>query len=299
VALRFESLSQDGSFRSRGRLFTPRQIEIISSIVERHFDEGRTKISQRVCRTLRWRQANGRLKEVACREVLLKMEMAGLIRLPPRLCHGAIWKSPSLLETYKGDTTLLTSLDFRTVHLDNVRQKEQADLWNSLVNTYHYLHSSRIVGRQIKYLAYAGARPIACLGWGEAAWTLKARDEWIGWTPTQMTRHRHLMINNVRFLILPWIRVPNLASHLIAKCSEAVLNDWEASSGFRPVLLETFVDIQRFSGTCYRASNWIELGVTAGYAKVGGSHHNSQMPKAIFVYPTSKDCRKILRKGYK
>ena len=206
-----------------------------------------------------------------------------------------MWKVRSSARTHEGDTSPVTSLEMRSIRLAKVESHEEAQLWNMLVSQFHYLHSSRVVGRQIKYLVYAGERPIACIGWGDASWALKIRDQWIGWTVGGRERRLHLVINNVRFLILPWVKVKNLASYVLARSRPAILDDWEAKYGFRPLLLETFVDIQQFQGTCYRAENWLELGVTSGYAKKGNSHHNSQAPKALFVYPAARDAQVQLK----
>lgn len=282
-------------FHARGRTFSRQHLERIAEIVQNHFSEGRTEISQRVCRALRWRQRNGRLKEVACREVLRKLDELNLICLPPPITQGAVWlKEPDAVQ-FDGDTTEITKLNFRDIRITVVRPGEDMRLWNQLVSTYHYLCSSRIVGRQLKYMVYYLDRPLACMGWGEAAWAISDRDKWIGWTPTQRERNLHRIVNNVRFLILPWVHVPNLASFLLGQFKTIVPKDWNEIYGYPPVLLETFVDVRYFRGTCYKAANWIELGLTAGYAKVGASHHNSQKPKALFVYPVCQDFKRRLR----
>ncbi len=290
-------LASKVGFVARGRNFTPRQVAIIQHIVHKYCQEGRTKISHRVCRALRWRQPNGAPKDMACREVLRKLDAAGLIVLPPPKWGGAVWPSPQSVPVGDVEHTQIRQLRFGAVTLDRVRSKfdPKAKLWNSLVTEHHYLHSSRLVGRQLKYIFYHADRPIACFGWGDAAWSLASRDEWIGWTQRQLARRRHLIVSNVRFLILPWVHVPNLASHLIARCTRELLHDWEETYGYRPVLLETFVDIARFSGTCYRAANWTPIGTTAGYAKTGPAHHNSQPPKLLFMYSTSGNFRAVLR----
>jgi hypothetical protein len=284
------------SFKSRGRYFTIGELQHLAEIVEQYFDEGRTSISRHICRSLGWVQPNGRLKDVACREILRKLNEAGHIRLPPPRGSGAVWKHPKCSESVSQHTTLITSIDFRKLILKRATSKEDIKLWNYLVCTFHYLHTSRIVGRQIKYIAFSEERPVACLGWGDGSWMVRARDQWTGWTVDQLSRNRHLIINNVRFLVLPWVKVQNLASHLLSKCASKVASDWYMKYGYRPVLLETFVDVERFSGTCYRAANWICLGLTAGYAKVGSSHHNSQKPKAIFVYPIGRHSHDELRR---
>ncbi|MBI4232612.1 DUF4338 domain-containing protein [Candidatus Peregrinibacteria bacterium] len=282
-------------FKARGRSFTPTQIQKIIQIVECYSNSTRTEISQKVCRALRWRQPNGRLKEVACREVLRKLEYAGIIKLPKPRGLGAIWKNDFNYGGYAGDTSIVASIDFKELNFKLAKTKKEIGLWNTLVKNYHYLHTSRIVGRQLKYTVFFNDMPVACLGWGDAAWNVQCRDEWIGWTSRQIPRRRHLIVNNVRFLILPWIKTPNLASHLLAKCGNLVQYDWNNIYKIEPVLLESFVDIQYYSGVCYKATNWIKLGLSAGYAKVGAYHHNSQKPKALFVYPLTKYFRNRLK----
>ena len=282
-------------FSARGRIFTSEDIEAIIGIVEGGYEQGRTAISKEVCRALSWLQPNGRLKDVACREALRKLQALGLISLPSPRTHGGVWNADLDHRNCKVDMTPVSDANLRSVSLRIVRNQADVLLWNSLVGTHHYLHSSRIVGRQIKYLAYADERPVACLGWGDAAWALNSRDGWIGWSCADRVRNRHLVVNNVRFLILPWVHVPNLASYLLGACCGRIVQDWYSKYGTRPVLLETFVDTSRFPGTCYRAANWIQVGLTSGYAKMGDSHHNSQTPKGVFLYPVHDRCKDILK----
>ncbi len=290
-----EEIRSSGFF-GRGRRFTPRQLLLIEAIVERHRSEGRTAISERVCRALRWNQPNGSLKDMACREILRKLDAAGVISLPAPKWGGAAWASPNPQSVRNGTHTPIAAIDRAAICIHRVESKYDgaAAIWNSLIQQHHYLHTSRIVGRQIKYLVYHEQQPIACFGWGDAAWAQQSRDRWIGWSSKRREQRRHLIINNCRFLILPWVRVPNLASFLISRCTDAVVRDWELVYGWRPVLLETFVDSMRFMGTCYRAANWVDVGVTSGYAKVGSGHHNSQTPKLVFLYPANGAFRKLL-----
>jgi hypothetical protein len=200
-----------------------------------------------------------------------------------------VWLKEPNASPFDGETSEITSIDFKKVVIVRAVSKDDNLQWNGLVTAYHYLGSSRIVGRQLKYSVYHAGRPIACLGWGDAAWAISDRDRWIGWTASQRERNRHRIVNNVRFLILPWVHVPNLASFLLGKFRALLPADWLDIYGYSPLLLETFVDVRFFRGTCYRAANWIELGLTAGYSKVGAGHHNSQKPKALFVCPVSPD----------
>lgn len=284
-------------FWARGRKFTAKQIATIERIVRRDYAAGRTHISRKVCIALRWRQLNGSLKDMACREVLRKLDKSGVIKLPRPKWGGGVWCEKKVEPQLQINESAITSLNFEQIRIVRVASKSDVlnSVWNRLVETHHYLHSSRLVGRQIKYIAFVGERPLACLGWGDASWEVKARDNWIGWNRKQCTRRRHRIVNNNRFLILPWVKVPNLASFLLSRCANRVVDDWQLAFSTQPVLLETFVDPTRYAGTCYIAANWIKVGLTSGYAKVGCSHHNSQVPKSVFLRPTMRNFRKILR----
>ena len=291
-SIRAARIRKEG-LHARGRYFTPKQIDHITRVVAKYSAEGRTKLSERICQVLRWYQPNGALKDMACREVLRQLDSAGVIALPAPKWGGAKWANYSNPKTLDSLPPTITSVDFARVNIRRVESKMHSDapLWNSLVSQHHYLHSSRIVGRQLKYIASYDDAPIACLGWGDCAWSQSARDSWIGWSADQRTHNRHLVINNCRFLILPWVKIPNLASFLIARCSALAVRDWHQQYSVSPLLLETFVDSHRFLGTCYRAANWVEVGRTSGFAKVGNSHHNSQSPKLVFLFPLKSSFR--------
>lgn len=288
-------LTEEPYFRARGRNFTKSDIALISNIVRYNHELGRTKISELVCQALKWQQPNGRLKDIACREALRYLEAAGYISLPPQKTKGAVWKKNIYINNEAGSLKKIRRLSFSNIEAKKINNQKEKNLWNELVEKYHYLHSSRLVGRQIKYIFYYDGKPIACMGWGDAAWRIKARDHWIGWNEVDINKNLKLIINNVRFLILPWVKVQNLASHLLAKCANNVANDWQYKYGIKPVLLETFVDTTKYHGTCYLAANWIDIGKTSGYAKVGAGHHNSQTIKTVFVCPLNKRFRHNLK----
>jgi len=282
------------NFFARGRYFTSHEINQIVEITNAFFSQGLTSISRELCSTLNWYQDSGRPKDVACREALRKLEGAGVLDLPiPRKSKSKNYNP--LPSDVSFPSKSICAIDFTEIKFERVTDQLTKKMWNQLISDHHYLHTCKIVGRQIKYFATIHDQPIACFGWADAAWTLKARDQWIEWDQCQLAKNRHLIINNVRFLILPWVKIPNLASHLLSRCASIVSGHWLEGYGFRPVLLETFVDKSRFPGTCYRAANWIEIGSSAGYAKVGSFHHNSQGPKAIFVLPLRNDFRQILK----
>jgi len=172
--------------------------------------------------------------------------------------------------------------------------RSDSALWNEYIDRYHYLGYKPLPGAQLRYFAYAGQRPVALLGFGAAAWQTAPRDDWIGWSHAQRQRHLSAVVNNARFLILPWVRVKSLGSKLLAMAARRLAHDWALRYDYRPVLLETFVEAQRFAGTCYRAANWTCVGRTQGRGKLG-DHRLGQVPiKTVWVYPLAKDFRQQL-----
>jgi Druantia protein DruA len=278
----------------RGRTFSRDDITTIRDILAQHPLDHRQALSKRVCEALDWYQENGRLKDRSCRDVLLRLERAGLIQLPPprRKHYG---RRPVRL-TARSDPRLPFSVDPKEVTLDHFRVVAKAqtgnELWNELVERYHYLRFGVAVGPHIKYLVEVRGQPLACLAFGGAAWKVKPRDQWIGWTTDQRQRHLRLVVNNTRFLVLPWVRVKNLASRLLSLAVKRLPKDWERRYGYRPLLLETFVQTDRHKGTCYRAANWLLVGETTGRGKLDRYHQNDVPRKAMFVYPLVPDARR-------
>lgn len=287
--------------RLRGRTFIDDDIQVVKTIVKEHWTKGRSQISRLVCKSLEWYQDNGRLKERACRDALRTLEERGVLSLPPtksRSTHSATHTDHSFANDHPLSPTNTVSIevnDITSLSIVMVRWSEDEELWNRLIATYHYLGYTLIVGRHLKYIVYEKDIPIACLGWGDAAWHLKDRDTWIGWSKEDRQRNIKLAVNNVRFLILPWVRIPNFASFILSRGVKAMTRDWEYFYGVKPALLETFVDNRRFKGTCYRAANWIYVGSTKGYARRGYSYHNHQLPKDIYIYPLCSNVRKLLK----
>mgnify|MGYP000635707273 FL=1 len=229
---------------------------------------------------------------MSCRVALLRMHREGLIELPaPRHkvnpCRSFARRT---LQAQPGALLEAAVHELSALRLEVVARKDSA-LWNEYIDRYHYLGYKPLPGAQLRYFAYAGEHLVGLLGFGAAAWKSGPRDEWIGWSRTQ--RHRNLggVINNARFLILPWVRVSSLASKLLAMAARSLPAHWEGRYGYRPVLLETFVEAERFSGTCYRAANWTCVGQTQGRGKLG-DHRLGQVPvKTVWVYPLTKDFR--------
>jgi hypothetical protein len=284
--------SPSSNKRYSGRVFGPPEIERVREIIGAHPGASRQQLSYRVCEVFDWRKPDGSLKDMSCRVALLRMHREGLIELPaPRHtvnpCRSFARRTPQaepepLLEAAVRE---LAALRLAVV------ERTGSALWNEYIDRYHYLGYKPLPGAQLRYFAYAGERLVGLLGFGAAAWKSGPRDEWIGWSRTQ--RHRNLggVVNNARFLILPWVRVFSLASKLLAMAARALPAHWEGRYGYRPVLLETFVEAERFAGTCYRAANWTCVGQTQGRGKLG-DHRLGQVPiKTVWVYPLAKDFR--------
>lgn len=280
----------------RGRPVTPQDLNGIRSIVHQYWEQGRTFISKELCRIWNWHQPNGALKDMACRELLRRLEQKGLITLPPKKIDIDRRQKKQSLQGLPHETDLLTGRlkAFLPIDLRMVRGSPQETLHNSLIHQYHYLGYRQIVGPCLKYMAYIQNRPIACLCWGAAAWKVACRDRFIGWSASARSLNLYLILNNTRFLILPWVRIPYLASHLLSQNIKVLAPDWYGWYHYRPVLLETFVDGERFSGTSYRAANWLWVGRTQGRGKNDRDHQQDLPVKEVFLYPLKKEFREML-----
>ena len=280
----------------RNRRIGVQELETIRHYIKEHWAAGRSAISRSLCESWNWRQANGRLKDRACRVLLLELEGQGEIELPPRIFYNNRGKKQPDGSGFQIDEALVSGSisHYCSLTLNMVRGTREEKLWDYLVHTYHYLGKPWIVGSYLKYLAYLDDRLVACLGWGSAAWRVACRDTVIGWDCSQRKKNLPLVANNVRFLILPWVQVEHLASKVLAANIRVLAKDWLSFYHQPIVLLETFVDLGRFRGTCYRAANWQYVGDTKGIAKSGNRHHRHDQPKGVFLYPLSRDYREKL-----
>jgi len=278
----------------RGRNVTASDIAVIKEIIAAHPDGSRRFISQEVCRAWEWRQANGALKDMVCRSLLLLLQSEGLIKLPPPKCKlpNPLANRKKPLRVVVDQTPIECPIDeLYPIHLKQVRRTRLEKLFNSLISEYHYLGYTQPVGEHLKYIAFSNDRPIACLAWSSAPWYIGARDRFIGWSPETRQKNLSLIINNTRFLVLPWVEVSHLASHLLAFNRRRVSEDWGLIYNHPVYLLETFVDTERFRGTCYKADNWIYVGKTTGRGKLSKSRKPTLSKKAVYVYPLTKDFR--------
>jgi hypothetical protein len=277
-----------------GRDFTEAEIELIRKLLTTPL-MNRARLSRQVCAELGWRRDNGGLKDMSCRVALLRMQTDGLITLPPpRNPKPVAYQPYPHIERAVLEPATVPTIDLATLNVDPVLTKADSMLWNAYIERHHYLGHQLMPGAQLRYFVRAAGHIVAALGFGASAWKVKPRDQVIGWSKDQRQRNLHLIVNNARFLILPWIHCKNLASRILALVSRRLPADWQARYAYRPVLLETFVEKQRFTGTCYKAANWQHLGDTQGRGKLDILHRNAQPIKSIWIYPLMRDFQRQL-----
>jgi hypothetical protein len=280
-----------------GRDFTPTEIELIRELLAVP-QMNRARLSREICDRLGWRRDNGGLKDMSCRVALNRMQADGLITLPaPRNPKPVTYRSYPHIEMAVLPPNTVPSIDLGSLHVDPVLLKADSLLWNAYIERHHYLGHQLMPGAQLRYFVRAGGQIVAALGFGASAWKVKPRDAVIGWSKEQRQRNLHLVVNNARFLILPWIQCKNLASRILALVSRRLPDDWHARYAYRPVLLETFVEKPRFTGTCYKAANWRHLGDTQGRGKLDVLHRHAQPIKSIWIYPLMRDFQRQLCSG--
>lgn len=281
-----------------GRTFTATELDAIVACIAQHPGATRARLSRLVCEHLGWRRPDGRLKDMSCRVAMLRMQAKGLVELPaPRNtnANGQTYRR----RTADAEPELFPIVEpagaLGALRLERVDAAHASHLWNEYIDRYHYLRYTPLPGAQLRYFVRDNqARVLALLGFGAGAWKCAPRDRFIGWSPEQRERQLHLVVNNSRFLILPWVQSHNLASRILATASRALRHDWQAHYGYAPVLLETFVETARFRGVCYRAANWRHLGQTQGRGKLD-VHRRAKLPrKSVWVYPLVKDFQRHL-----
>jgi hypothetical protein len=287
----------DLNFKYRGKIASVEDIEFIQKLIEENPSDSRRALSAKLCEAWNWRQTNGALKDMVCRGFMLELHRAGYIRLPEKKFTPdnpfVNRKKPVKIDI---DQTPVCSALKKLVPLKfcQVRRHGSEDLFNGLMEQYHYLGYCQPVGEHLKYIVFAAQRPVACLAWSSAPRHIGCRDRFIGWSKPIREKNLHLMAYNSRFLILPWYKVSYLASHILGRMVKIVADDWQKFYGHNIFFLETFVDTERFFGTCYRAANWIYIGKTCGLGKNACSKKVNRSIKAVWGYPLSKDFRRQL-----
>jgi hypothetical protein len=279
-----------------GRPLSAADVETIHREIRLADPPIRSEIARRVCRALKWTNALGQPKLMSARVGLLRLHRAGIIELPaPTGGNGNGQPLKHEPKQWPPERPLSGSVGTLSgLRLSPVTDKGASRLWNGLIDRYHYLGYTPLPGAQLRYLIESDQGLLGALGFGAAAWKVASRDQWIGWDRAGREAHLGRVLNNARFLLLPWVQVRNLASKILALSAKQVPEDFAIRYGVRPVLLETFVEIPRFTGTCYRAANWRYLGDTQGRGKCDVTHQGPLSRKAVYVYPLAAHFRQAL-----
>jgi hypothetical protein len=280
-----------------GRTFTEQEVELMRGMAHDYAGLGVTEIARTVCELLEWKRPNGGLKNHECRQLLEHLQADGVLRLPALRKLRASGPRRVDVSGPRGEPEVVecAARACEPLELALVAGPRESGLWREQVERYHYLGCRVPFGAHLRYWVRNRQRELACLLWTSPAWKMKPRDVWIGWSDQQRQRNLQGIVNNGRFLILPWVRVKGLASKILALSARQMPQDWHTRYGYRPWLLETLVDAQRFRGTCYRAANWIYVGQTSGRGRMDREHHaDGQAIKDIYLYPLVRDARQRL-----
>lgn len=284
--------------RYRGRSITTTDVAQIRAVIAAHPGLSRRALSQKLCELWEWRQPNGVLRDMVCRSLLLRLHEAGAILLPPArsVFHPRFVGRQCALPIEDIDTAPLqaTLREIQPLEIRQVRRTPEESLCNRLLAQYHYLGYAQPVGEHLKYLIATHGRPIACFMWSSAPRHLGPRDRFIGWSQAVRRRNIRYVAYNPRFLILPWVTVPHLASHLLGRMAAVLPQDWQRLYHHPVYFLETFVDPTRFRGTCYRAANWVVLGRTTGRGKADQTHRPNRSIKDVLGYPLTPRFRQVM-----
>jgi len=287
-------------FRYRGKVVTSSDIAFINQLIDENPNDSRWALSKKLCLAWNLVQPNGALRDMVCRGLMLELDRAGHIKLPTKKSnpHNPFINRNKPAKIKIDQTPIHTDLsEIQPLEFRQVRRTAFEKLFNSLIEHYHYLGYCHPVGEQLKYIIFFQQRPIACLAWSSAPRHIGCRDRFIGWTESSRKKHIHLMVYNTRFLVLPWVRVSCLASHILGQMARLLSHDWQRIYNHPIYYLETFMDKERFAGTCYRAANWIYLGDTTGRGKDDHTNKPNRSIKTVWGYPLSKDFRALLSGG--
>ena len=299
----FSMLLQTVGIEQCGRKFTEKEIREIAKTINEFPNLSQTTLTETICEHLEWFTATGRYKKDACLKLLQKIEFTGAIKLPPRRTRPKPQKPksttalPNISTTHQPIHCNLKTAE--PISLETVERKMDIRLWNQYVDQYHYLGCKRPFGCFIRYFVRSANREIlGCVLFAGAAKSIAARDNWIGWSNNQRLRNLPWVINNSRFVIMPWVKIPYLASHVLGQIRRQIADDWFTRWGYHPLLMESFVDPMKYEGTCYKASNWHLIGKTTGEGLTRKGKTYSTTPKLIFTMPLQKNFRKQLSREY-
>ena len=281
----------------RHRAITDDDLVFIRKLIAEHPDVSRWGLSKKLCAAWNWVQANGAPRDMVCRGLMLMVHRQGLIEMPPvrRVIRNPLVgrRAPALVAVDEAALEMSFG-DLGSLEVRQVRRTPEEALFNSLLAQHHYLGYTQPVGEHLKYLVYAQGRPVACVAWSSAPRHLGSRDRYIGWDKQARLKNIRLVAYNTRFLVLPWVRVAHLASHILARMTRMLSMDWQRAYGHPIYFVETFIDPQRFRGTCYRAANWTRLGETTGRGKDAPTYQANRSIKEVLGYALVKDFRQRL-----
>ncbi|MGH2608211.1 MAG: DUF4338 domain-containing protein [Tepidiformaceae bacterium] len=297
-----EGTETEAPTRYCGRRFTPKELALIHEVVGSCSGLSRKELAQTVCELLGWKRPSGALKAQECREFLERLESAGALKLPEKQARrplGSRTRVPVTARGERGRDLVGEVGEFAPIEIELVETADQRLLFRELVGRHHYLGHAVPFGAHLRYLVYA-SRPeravVGCVQFSSPAWRMAARDAWIGWDDPTRRRNLQRVVNNSRFLILPWVRVKNLASLVLSLAVRRLCVDWPRRYGVEVLLVETLVDTSRYSGHCYRAANWIRLGETTGRGRMDREHlRHGASTKTVLVYPLVKDAARRIR----
>lgn len=284
-------------WKYRGRVITAEDIAFLRRLIAENPGLSRRRLSAKVCEGWEWKQANGALRDMVCRGLLLMLHRAGEIELP---AVRFVTRNPFVERERPApvllDMTPVTASvkELRPLEVQQVRRTDDEPLFNSLMEHHHYLGYEQPVGEHLKYLVWSHGKPVACMAWSSAPRHLGSRDRFIGWNQQARKRNIRFIAYNTRFLILPWVRAPHLASHILSRITATLPQDWERLYGHPVWFAETFIDPDRFRGICYRAANWILIGRTTGRGKDDLTHRQNRSIKEVFGLPLTRKFRELL-----
>ena len=278
---------------------TEEKVEQIKLLIQNNPDWHRTKLSIELCKLWDWKSNIGQVKDISCRDMLRALELAGRIKLPPRKSFSHIAGGSSNIQLRLYDITVIEGClkSVMPLTVEIAKSKWEIDEFKSYIEQYHYLSYGQSVGECMRYIIRSNTGVIlACLLFGSSAWRCAPRDKYIGWNNDERVANLHLTTNNTRFLILPGIRIPHLASHILGLISRRISDDWQAKYGHPIFMIETFVEQARFRGVCYQAANWVCVGETVGRGRDDTDNTASLPIKDIYLYPLHRKYRQLLRR---
>jgi len=282
----------------QGRLLGAEHLQELRQLIAGHPEWSRRRLSEALCRRWEWRDPKGQLQDMAARAMLLKLHERGLVLLPPprRGASNRMRQKQLCPVTHSEEPIQDGLVALRPLVVRELSQcPEERDLYEWLLHEYHYLGYTGAVGLNLKYLVCdRRGRPLSCLLFGSAAWKCQVRDQFIGWSPARRQAHLQQITSNTRFVVLPWVRVPRLASHILSLVVRRLRQDWQRKYARPLQLVETFVDTSRFRGLCYRAANWLDLGQTTGRTRQDRAHRMAVPVKRVLVYPLDRQFRRHL-----